>query len=123
MYMVQLCVQTESYARDLTALLNREGCNVVRLNVPDFSRPGAIVADRRALERHPALFDHPDRVVLIAPNDPNFLSLLWQHDMRSVVFDTDPPGTVMLAILGMEIGHDEMSIKPPKSNLVVLGSR
>ena len=29
----------------------------------------------------------------------------------------------MLAILGNEIGHEEMSIKPPKSNLVVLGSR
>ena len=123
MSMVQLLVQTESYARDLTALLNREGCNVVRSTVPDFTRPGAIVADRRALERYPVLLDHPDRVVLIAPNDPGFLSLLWQHDMRSVVFDTDPPGTVMLAILGMEIGHDGASIKPTKSNLIVLGSR
>ena len=91
MSMVQLLVQTESYAKDLSALLSREGCDVVRFTVPDFSRPGAIVADRRALERYPALLDHPDQVVLIAPNDPNFLSVLWQHNMRSVVFERTLP--------------------------------
>ena len=124
MSMVQLLVQTESYAKDLSALLIGEGCDVVRCTAPDFSREGVIVADRRALDRYPALLDHPEQVVLIAPNDPNFLSVLWQHNMRSVVFETDPPGTVILAILGNEIGHGGMSnIKPTRSNLVVLGSR
>lgn len=123
MSMVQLLLQTESYARDLTVLLNREGCYVVRATVPDFSRPGPIVADKRALERYPALLDHPDRVVLIAPNDPAYLSLLWRHNMRSVVFDTDPPSTVTLAVLATEIGRGGPGLRPHKSNLIVLGSR
>ncbi|MBS1877530.1 MAG: hypothetical protein JSU00_30235 [Acidobacteria bacterium] len=123
MSLVQLLLQTESYARDLTALLNREGCNVVRATAPDYSRPGPIVADRRALERFPELLEHPDRVVLIAPNDPNYLSLLWRHNVRSVVFDTDSPSTVMLAILGMAIGQGVPAMRPHKSNLVVLSSR
>ena len=122
MSMVQLLVQKESYAKDLSALLSREGRDVLRVAVPDFSRDGVIVADRRALERYPALLDHPEQVILIAPNDSNFLSVLWQHNMRSVVFETDPPGTALLAILSNEIGHREVSVKPAKSNLVVLGS-
>jgi hypothetical protein len=123
MSMVQLLVHTESYAMDLSALLSREGCDVVRVSAPDFSREGVIVADRRALERYPTLLDHPEQVVLIAPSDSNFLSVLWQHNMRSVVFETDPPGTVLLAILGNEIGHAGIrNLKPVKSNLVVLGS-
>jgi hypothetical protein len=123
MPMIQLLVHTESYAKDLCALLSREGCDVVRCAAPDFTHDGAIVADRRALDRHPALLEHPERVVLIAPNDSKFLSLLWQHNMRSVVFDTDPPGTVLLAILANEIGQGGAGGIKPKNNLVVLGSR
>jgi hypothetical protein len=120
--MVQLLVQSEKFARDLTALLKREGCDVARPGAPDFAGPGVIVADRRALDRYPDLLDNPERVVLIAPNDPNLLSVLWQHNMRSVVFESDPPSTVILAILGTEIGHAGGSLKSSKSNLVVLGS-
>jgi hypothetical protein len=124
MPMVQLLVQSETYARDLAALLSCEGCEVVRGAAPDFTRRGAIVADRGALELHPALLDHPERIVLIAPNDPNFLSLLWQHNVRSVVFEKDPPSTVLLAIIANDIGHGNISgIRPMKSNLFLLGSR
>ena len=122
MPMVQLLVQTESYAKTLSALLSREGFEVVRSVAPDFSRAGAIVADRPALDRNPSLLEHPDRVVLIAPNDPKFLALLWRHNVRSVVFDTDPPSTVCLAILGTELGHRAADTLRPRNNLIVLGS-
>lgn len=121
MYTVQLLLQRENYARDLAALLSREGFHVVPGPKPNLDGDGTIVADRAALERYPTLFHEPERVVLIAPNDPGFLSLVWQHKMRSVVFETDPPGTVMLAILGMAIdagGSD--TIKPSRSHLVVV---
>jgi hypothetical protein len=121
---VQLLIQSETYAKDLAALLSGEGCDVLRGTTPDFARQGAIVADRRALDRYPALLDHPERVVVIAPNDASFLSMLWQHNVRSVVFEKDPSVNVLLAVLANEIGHGTMSgIKPVKSNLVVLGSR
>ena len=121
MPMVQLMVQAESYAKDLFALLSREGCDVIRSAAPDFTHDGAIVADRLALDRHPVLLEHPERVVLIAPNDAKFLSLLWQHNIRSVVFETDSPSTVLLAILGNEIANGASRIKP-RNNVVVFGS-
>jgi hypothetical protein len=123
MSMVQLLVQTESYAKDLSALLSREGFDVIRTAAPDFNNDGAIVADRPAIDRHPALLEHPERVVLIAPNDSKFLALLWRHNVRSVVFETDPLSTVCLAILGTEIGHRGASALRPRNNLIVLGSR
>lgn len=121
MYTVQLLLQKENYARDLAALLSREGFEVVTGSKPNLDGRGTIVADRAALDRYPALFHQPERVVLIAPNDPGFLSVVWQHKMRSVVFETDPPGTVMLAILGMAIaaGGSE-TIKSGRSHLVVV---
>lgn len=109
MFTIQLLVQAEDYARELALLLHREGCDAVRSSAPDFTLEGAIVADRRALERHPVLLEHPERVILIAPNDPNFLSLLWKHRMRSVVFEKDPPGTVVLAVLATGIGDGGLS--------------
>ncbi len=123
MPMVQLLVQTETYAKDLSALLSHEGFEVIRCSAPDFDHDGAIVADRPALERHPILLEHPERVVLIAPNDTKFLALLWRHNMRSVVFETDPVSTVCLAILGTEIGHRATNSLRPRNNLIVLGSR
>jgi hypothetical protein len=123
MSLVQLLVEKDTKAAALSALLDREGFSVVRPAQPDFALAGAIVADRQALERSPALLDYPERVVLIAPNrDPRFLSMLWQHEMKSVVFEADPPGTVLLAVLGLSIGSGS-GTAPARPNLVVLGSR
>jgi hypothetical protein len=124
MLTVQLLVQNERYARDLAVLLDREGWRVVYPPAPDFEGPGAIVADRRAIERFPALLEFPERVVPIASKDADFLSSLLEHNMRSVVFENDPPGTALLAILGTEIGHGEVHASArPSSNFVVIGSR
>ncbi len=122
MSLVQLLVEKDGKAAALKALLDREGFDVVRTSVPDFERKGAIVADRRALEEFPALLNYPDRVIPIASNDSKFLAMLWQHRIRSVVFDTDPPGTVLLAILGNEIGNG-VNLRPERPKLIILGSR
>lgn len=103
MALIQLLVQSDSYAQTLSALLTREGCEVVLSTRPDFELEGSIVADREALERNPMLLSHPDRIILITPNDQGFLSLLWEHNIRSVVFESDPPETVLLAVLGAGI--------------------
>jgi hypothetical protein len=87
-------LEKENKAAELAALLEREGFHVTRSKEPDFGQSGSIVADRLALERWPSLLNFPDRVVMIAPNDQDFLSMLWQHNMRSVVFESDAPGTV-----------------------------
>lgn len=123
MSLVQLLVDKENTAAALAALLDREGFAVKRSAEPVWHEAGTIVADRRALERYPDLLDHGDRVVLIAPNDPKFLASLWRHNIRTVVFDTDPLDTVLLAILGSEIGTGAIQAARRKSNLVVINSR
>jgi len=102
---VQILLQNETYARALGTLLAREGVyEVWRVLEPDFDREGVIVADRKALERYPALIQQPERLVLIAPNDPELMRELWEHEVRNLVFESDPPSTAVLAILGLELG-------------------
>jgi hypothetical protein len=122
---VQLLLEHDTKAAELAALLEREGFHVTRSKEPDYTQGGSIVADRLALERWPSLLKFPERVVLIAPNDQDFLSKLWQHNMRSVVFESDAPGTVLLAVVGAEIGTGTVAATPPpsKRNFVVIGSR
>jgi hypothetical protein len=123
MSLVQLLVETETTAAALAGLLDREGFSVSRSAEPEWNKPGTVVADRRALERHPDLLDHAERVVLIAPNDPKFLASLWRHNIRTVVFDTDPLDTILLAIIGSEIGGGAIQSARRKSTLVVINSR
>jgi hypothetical protein len=102
MPLVQLLVARDAYARDLSALLAREGgFDVIRAKAPDFTRDGQIVADCAALKYYPALLDFPERLVLIAPNDAETLAQLWEHNVRSVVFESDSPATAVLAILSV----------------------
>ncbi len=102
---VQILLQNEAYARALSTLLARESIyEVSRVAEPDFDQDGVIVADRKALERYPALIQQSERLVLIAPNDPKLMAEVWEHNVRSVVFESDPPGTAVLAILGLELG-------------------
>ena len=119
MSVVQLLVGRDVYARDLSALLAREGgFEVVRAKEPDFSVDGEIVADCEALQRYPALLEYPERLVLITPNDEKTLAILWEHNVRSVIFDTDSPATAVLAIMSLEMGQH----KPVGRSLVVLES-
>jgi hypothetical protein len=101
---VQILLQRQAYARALSSLLAREGVyEIACVSEPDLKREGVIVADRQALERYPALIQQSERLVLILPNDPDLMSTVWEHNVRSVVFESDPPSTAALAILGLDL--------------------
>jgi len=109
---VQILLQNEAYADSLGALLAREGVyRVSRVPQPDLDGDDVIVADRKALESYPALIQHAQRLVLIAPNDPKLMAELWEHNVRSVVFESDPPSTAVLAILGIDLGKAASGIR------------
>ncbi len=122
---VQVLIQRDAYAIALSSLLLREGVfEVSRVAEPDYSRDGVIVADRRALDQYPDLLNHAERLVLIAPNDPALLGSLWNHKLRSVVFETDPPDTAVLAILGAGLSEgQEMPPPRPRGRIVVIDRR
>ena len=58
-----------------------------------------LVLDATSLEGLKKPLAHPDRVVLIAREEPGLLRSAWEAGVNSVVFDRDPLSTVVLAIL------------------------
>jgi AmiR/NasT family two-component response regulator len=58
-----------------------------------------LVLDAISLEGLRKPLAHPDRVVLIAREEPGLLRNAWEAGVNSVVFDRDPLSTVVLAIL------------------------
>ena len=100
MYTVQLAVGKAPYGPTLSDLLvQTESCRVAKVDKPDPRQPGVLVVNEETLDCLPMPLDRPERVVLITPNEPRTLERAWQAGIRSVVFDSDPPRTMALAVM------------------------
>lgn len=101
---IQLALANTSYATALREMLLRDGTwEVCCVELPDSRRPGVMVLDAPALDRLPPPLPDPERIVLIAPNDPHHLARAWEAGIVSVVFDNDPLSTAMLAIMAARL--------------------
>jgi hypothetical protein len=101
MYTVQLAVGNAPYGAVLSDLLARtESCRVTSVDRPDPRQPGVLVLNEQTLDCLPLPLDRPERVVLITPKEPQRLARAWEAGIRCVVFDSDPPRTMALAIMG-----------------------
>jgi hypothetical protein len=101
MYTVQLAVGNAPYSATLSDLLTHaETCCVTEVALPDPRQPGVLVVNEQTLECLPTPVDHPERIVLITPNEAPRLERAWQAGIRCVVFDSDPPRTMALAVMG-----------------------
>jgi hypothetical protein len=100
MYNVQLAVGNAPYGALLSDLLQHtESCSVAAVDKPDPRQPGVMVVNEKTLDSLPSPIDRPDRVVLITPNEARRLERAWQAGIRCVVFDSDPPRTMALAVM------------------------
>jgi hypothetical protein len=100
MQTIQLVLSDASYARKLKQLLCDNGNWPVTIrDNPSFQKGGVVVLDEKVLAGLASSPDYPDRVVLVTHNDPEILSHAWDLGIRSVVYNTDTPGTVLLAIM------------------------
>lgn len=100
MYTVQLAVGNAPYGAVLSDLLaHAESCRVTEVERPDWRQPGVLVVSEKTLDLLPTPLDRPERVVLITPNEAKRLERAWQAGIRCVVFDSDPPRTMALAIM------------------------
>jgi hypothetical protein len=101
---VQLTLADAPYAAALRDSLERGGVRQVRcVDVPDPLQEGVIVVDSDGLDLLPVPLPNPERIVLITRNDPQHLSRAWNAGVRSVVFNQDPLGTAVLAIMAAEL--------------------
>ena len=101
MYTVQLAVGNAPYGPVLSDLLSHaESCSVTSVDKPDPLQSGVLVINEQTLDRLPQPIDRPERIVLITPREPEQLARAWEAGIRCVVFDSDPPRTMALAVLG-----------------------
>jgi hypothetical protein len=62
-----------------------------------------LVLDSEHLELLPSPLPDPERIVLIARNDPQSLTRAWEAGVNSVVFEKDSLNTAVLAILSTRL--------------------
>jgi hypothetical protein len=100
MQTIQLVLSDASFARKLKQLLSENGNWPVTIkDVPSFHKGDVVVLDEKVLAALAFAPDFPDRVVLVTRNEPGILSHAWDLGIRSVVYDTDTPGTILLGIM------------------------
>jgi hypothetical protein len=100
MYTVQLAVGNAPYGAVLSDLLmHTENCSVTAMDKPDPRQPGVMVVNEKTIESLPTPIERPERIVLITPNEARGLERAWQAGIRSVIFDSDPPRTMALAVM------------------------
>ena len=101
MQAVQLVIAYAVFAAALREALTRSGpWQVVFRQAPDICQKCVLVLDEDAFERLPLPLPNPERVVLITPRkDAQHLSLAWDAGIVSVVVQSDPTSTVLLAIM------------------------
>lgn len=100
MQTIQLVLSDPLFAKKLKQLLSDNGNWPVTIkDVPSFNKGGVVVLDDKVLAALTSPPDFPDRVVLVTRNDPEILSHAWDLGIRSVVYNTDAPSTVLLGIM------------------------
>jgi hypothetical protein len=100
MQTIQLVLTDNAFANRVKQLLAENGNWPVAIQeVPSFDRGGVVVLDDTVLAGLAAPPDFPDRVVLVTRNVPELLAHAWELGIRSVVYDTDAPSTVILAVM------------------------
>lgn len=97
---IQLALTDTRMANSLRNMLTRNTEVPVHcVDAPNCEDCGVLVVDPQHFQLLPTPLAHPERVVLIARNEPSSLRYAWEAGVSSVVSDRDPLNTVMLAIL------------------------
>jgi hypothetical protein len=122
---IQIAIANSPYAAALRELLSRSGpWEVLCVECPDWTRDGVMVLDPRCFELAPSPLERPERVVLIAPNDPGLFSRAWEAGVNSVVNEKDPIDTAVLAVMSARLRvHLHRGEKPREHDTVRHGRR
>jgi hypothetical protein len=100
MQTIQLVLSDHTFAKRLKQLLAENGnWPVIIKDVPSFEKGGVVVLDGSVFAGLTAPPHYPERVVLVTHNQPELLARAWEMGIRSVLYDTDAPDTVALAVM------------------------
>jgi hypothetical protein len=100
MQTVQLSISDSTLEASVReALIRTCAWHVDSVARPNPSQRSVLVLDGVGFARLPLPLFNPERVVLITRKDPQLLAEAWDAGIVSVVNDTDPISTVLLAIM------------------------
>lgn len=100
MQTVQLAIADGQYEAAVREALSRScAWRIESVRIPDAGQDAVLVLDEAGFARLPLPLANPERVVLITRKDPEVLAEAWEAGIVSVVSDTDPLSTVLLAIM------------------------
>ena len=100
MQTVQLSIADGRYEASLREALARScAWHIESAKAPDPSQKCVLVLDEAGFARLPLPIKNPERVVLITRKDPQALAEAWDAGIVSVVSESDPLNTVLLAIM------------------------
>jgi hypothetical protein len=104
MQAVQLSIADRRYEASVREALARScAWHIESASAPDLTQECVLVLDEAAFARLPLPLSNPERVVLITRKDPQALAEAWDAGIVSVVSDTDPLSTVLLAIMAADL--------------------
>ena len=110
---VQLAITDGEYATAVRDALSLTcAWHVESVDLPDPTRHCVLVLDQSALQRLPLPLANPERFVLLVHKDTQLLAQAWEAGIVSVVSETDPIATVLLAIMAAGLRVD----KPDRCN-------
>jgi hypothetical protein len=99
---IQLVLSDAAKAEALRGVLARSAQReVVCLDNPDLQSACVVVVDQQRFACLHQPLTHPDKIVLLAHNDPVSLKEAWDAGVSSVVTDQDSLNTLVLAILAV----------------------
>ena len=98
---IQLAISDGRLASRIERILASTGeWNIEHLVHPNPGQTNSvIVTDAGNLDFLGSPIARPERVVLVIPNDPELIDRAWNEGLRAVIYDTEPPSTVVLAIM------------------------
>jgi hypothetical protein len=100
MQTVRLSIADGRYEAAVREALARScAWQIESVGVPDQSQDCVLVLDETAFARLRLPVVNPERVVLITRKDPRMLAEAWEAGIVSVVSESDPLSTVLLAIM------------------------
>ena len=103
-YAVQLALGNAPYAPVIAAILaNTRTCNIEWVDRPDPPKCGVLVVNEKTLDDLWEPIERPERIVLVTPNEARHLERAWNAGIRSLVFDSDPPRIIALAVLAVAL--------------------
>jgi hypothetical protein len=101
---VQVAIQDSGYADSIRDLLVQDGSHRIHLvEKPDFTLGGVIIVDAAKLDGLSLPPHGRERFIVMVQKERDNLSRIWDAGVRHAIFHGDPPRSVYVAVLGLEL--------------------